>query len=286
MICENQVSLREKTTMHIGGTARRFYTPESEQELIELVQSLSREGREFRILSGGSNVLITDQRAIDDVISMKKACMQMDHKGEGYFEIGASVRIQDAIAYVNQHGYGGFEELIGLPALIGGIVYMNAGIGGYGRERFNIGQFIASVWVWDKHEGKKVELTKGECAFGYRKSIFQQDRYVILGVVLALGPQALERSKARIEKRREYIRTHQEWGKGCFGSCFSQFCGPLLRISTCFCKKGITTAKKNANWLVNDGNGTYRQAMKFIRINQWLHRMTGRKLECEVRIWE
>ena len=61
---------------------------------------------------------------------MKEACNTLVDEGKGRFYIGASNRIQKVISFVNEKGYGGFEELVGLPAMFGGIIYMNAGIGG------------------------------------------------------------------------------------------------------------------------------------------------------------
>lgn len=53
------------------------------------------------------------------------------------------------ISFVNEKGYGGFEELIGLPAISGGIIYMNAGIGGEKGSIFTISEFVNKIRAYD-----------------------------------------------------------------------------------------------------------------------------------------
>ncbi len=149
MITQKDVFLAEKTTMRIGGYANSFYIPESEEELIQIAQEIYDTDHRVFILSGGSNLLINDKKRFNAIVHMKSACTEMTHLGEGKFYIGASNRIQKVIAYVNDFEYGGFEGLIGLPAMFGGIIYMNAGLGGSKRPLFTISDFIESVRVWD-----------------------------------------------------------------------------------------------------------------------------------------
>ena len=149
MVTQKDVFLADKTTMKIGGYANSFYIPESEEELISITQEIYDKSQRVFILSGGSNLLINDNRRFDEIVYMNSACTEMTNLGEGRFYIGASNRIQKVISYVNEFEYGGFEGLIGLPAMFGGIIYMNAGIGGSKSPLFTIGDFIESVRVWD-----------------------------------------------------------------------------------------------------------------------------------------
>ena len=149
MKLQKNVKLSTKTTFHVGGYAKNFYIPESEKELIDIVTELYEKEEMIYLLSGGSNLLINDQRQFESVISMKDACTELVNIGNGSFYIGASNRIQRVITFVNEYGYGGFEELIGLPAMFGGIVCMNAGIGGENSTLFTISEFIKYVKVYD-----------------------------------------------------------------------------------------------------------------------------------------
>ena len=149
MKIQKNVKLATKTTLHIGGYTKTLYLPENEEELIHTAAELYEKEGKVYLLSGGSNLLINDQREFESVISMKEACTELTDLGNGRFYIGASNRIQKVISFVNERGYGGFEELIGLPAMFGGIVCMNAGIGGESAPLFTIAEFVKNVKVFN-----------------------------------------------------------------------------------------------------------------------------------------
>ena len=230
MEIRNNEDLSKWTTFHVGGMVRNFYIPESEYELISLVRTFIKNQKPFKVLSGGSNILINDKKVFENVIYMGYAAEKLIDNGGGHFYIGASNRIQKVIHYLNNNGYGGFEELIGLPALFGGIIYMNAGIGGKNCVIFNISDFIENVNVINIRTGELEYIKTENCLFDYRKSIFQEDGYIIIGANIFLKKQDMEESTKKINQRIQFIRNVQEWGKGCFGSCFSECNGRILRF--------------------------------------------------------
>lgn len=288
MIEKNEVDLAKRTTFKIGGIAEHFFIPESDVELMELIKKLKKENKLWYILSGGSNLLIDDKKRYENVIYMEKVDTTITMIEEGYFYIGASNRIQKIIREVNKLGYGGFEELFCLPAMFGGIIYMNAGIGGRNNVKFNISDFISKVKVFDIESEKIILLNKEDCNFEYRKSIFKNKGFIILGAEIKLNKQEIEDSNKRIEKRIEYCKNNQEWGKGCFGSCFSNFSPKILKVVSLFYrnKKGVRMARNNSNWLVNDGTGSYNDAITIIKRCCFLHRILHRDIEREVIIWK
>lgn len=291
MIIQNDVHIGAKTTMKIGGYADQFYIPESEEELTTIAQKIyDKDGRVY-ILSGGSNLLINDRR-FEQVVYMHDACLEMTDLGGGRFYIGASNRIQKVISFVNDAGYGGFEELVGLPAFFGGVIYMNAGIGGAKNSLFTIGEFVESVRFWDFAEKKLVEIPKEQCGFGHRTSVFHQRPGVILGAVIQCPQRDLEEAKSRKEARLRRCKEQFEYGKGCFGTCFMKANGKILKmVSTLdkLCKLGkgrVTFGKTNKNWLVNQGDGTFKDALRIIKACKRAHRLVGREAVCEVVIWK
>lgn len=288
MRTEYNVSLASKTTMRIGGTAKKFYIPQTEQDLVELVSSLDDQGERFYVLSGGSNLLINDHAEFAHVIYCGEFDLSIDDLGEGRFYIGGSNRIQKIIITVNDAGYGGFEELVGLPALFGGIVYMNAGIGGLDRQRFCIADFILRVKVLDRKDHIVKWIDKDACHFSYRKSVFQNNDYIILGAEMTLYKQDKKQSEERVLARKQYCKKNQMWEKGCFGSLYSVFNGKLITIVYMLKKnsKGVYPSPKNYNWLLNRGNGTFKDAMSIIKLTNFLHTLFHKKAELEVRIWE
>lgn len=292
MIIQNNVHLASKTTMKIGGYADIFYIPETEEELIQVSQRIYDEKRKLYILSGGSNLLINDERSFDEIVYMGNACQDMIELGDGRFYIGASNRIQKVISFVNDYEYGGFEGLIGLPALFGGIVYMNAGIGGANNSLFTIGDFVEKVKAWDLQSKMLVEIPSDKCEFGHRHSLFHNQRYLILGAFIKCKSINREESKKVIEMRLKHCREKFEYGKGCFGTCFSSVNYRILKVVSFYDRirkigKGrVTFGMNNLNWLVNHGGGTYRDAIGIINVCKRMHRLCNQKIKCEIVIWE
>ena len=107
MIILNNEPLSKRTTFHIGGTAEKLYIPESEEELIQVSKDIYDRDHRVYVISGGSNLLINDDRAFPEVVCMAKACRELEQLHDGVFYIGASVRIQKASSFVNSFGYGG-----------------------------------------------------------------------------------------------------------------------------------------------------------------------------------
>lgn len=283
---EENVDLGKRTTFRVGGIAKNLWVPESADEIAELMVSLK--GKEFHVLGGGSNLPINDRRTFDHVVSMESADLSMVDQGSGCFYLGASCRAAEAVKFVNSRGYGGFEELACLPAQFGGIVVMNAGIGGRKNPLFSISQFVSTVKVCAVADGSIGVMDASECSFAHRHSAFQEGGYIVLGATVELEPQDEEESKRRIQLRREFVKSHQEWGGGCFGTCFCAADSRLLRLARAMSRPGapVYQSKGNSNWLVNRGGGTFEDAMAIVRRCQKLHRAFNRECELEVKVWE
>ena len=54
-------ALRDYTSLHIGGPAKKFVHAKSEEELIAAVKEADASGEKLLIIGGGSNVLIGDE---------------------------------------------------------------------------------------------------------------------------------------------------------------------------------------------------------------------------------
>lgn len=288
MIKQENVNLKPYNTMHICAEVENFYIPENDKELLKLLLELKQKRESYNILSGGSNVLLKDKIKYKNIIYMKEVDKTKKMLEKGKFYIGASNRIQEVIKFVNDNGYGGFEELYCLPAYFGGIIYMNAGIGSEIKPLFNISDYIQKVKVINLDSEKVEWIEKEKCKFKYRKSIFHSNKYIILGAEIELKEQDEKVSKEKIEKRIQYCKEQQEWGKGCFGTCFSKVNIRLLKIAKLLRPhaKQIKFAKKNPNWLVNQGEGTYKDTMKLIKLCMFLHRLGNKDIELEVKIFE
>lgn len=273
--------LAPRTTVKIGGVAKKFYIPESVEDCCLLQKHLV--GEKYYILAGGSNILINDSKNFDNVVFTGSIDNEMSDLGDGNFYCGCSVRIQKFIQYAKQKGYGGIEYLYSLPARMGGIICMNAGRGR--EEKKSIGDNVSEVYA--VKDGEKVTVPKSDCNFNYRSSIFKNQDYLITGVLLRLNKQSIEYTDQKIKERLELCKRLQDHSEATFGTVFAQADPRIMKICTLLSpKSGITWSRKRGNWFVNDGTGTYKQAIMLINRCRGLHRILGKSINNEVCIWE
>lgn len=284
MIIKTDENLSQYSLMRIGGIANKFFIPENKKELIELLKSLKQSNEEYWIIGGGSNILINDLKHFENVIYMgefnNEFCVQTD----GTIYVGASVRLQNLIRQVNDLGYGGLEYLFSVPAMLGGAVVMNAGRGkSYNKS---ISDYIVKVEVF--RNGVVEIIEKEDCQFAYRNSVFKQSQDVILGVYFKFFEMSMEESKMLRAERIQYAKNKQDASKPNLGSLLkkgNKIALFLLRKTQFGYKDGIHFSGKCNNWLVNEGNGNFAQAIEVIEKSKKLHRIMLCKQELEVIIW-
>lgn len=281
MIIKHNEGLAKYTTFKMGGIATNFYVPESRIELVQLLKSLN----EYNIIGGGSNLLINDKAVFTNIIHLVKFDDNITSLGDGKYYVGASVRLQKLINTVNNDGFGGIEYLFSVPGLIGGAIVMNAGRG----RQFNqqISDYIVSVDAI--YNGEIVTLSKEECLFQYRNSIFKHSDYLIIGVLFKFSEMKIEESKRLKNERIKLCREKQDSSGFNFGSVFCKYnptimkVAPLLRVEF---NSNVRFSKKTQNWICNSGKGTYKQTLKLIKLLELMHKMSLKKIEREVIVWE
>lgn len=196
------VSLAPYTTFKIGGPARFFCTVNSGPELIEAVTFAQREKRRILVLGGGSNILISDAGFSGLVIKNEikgKALIPLGG-GEYRLSVGAGETWDEIVAMAVENGLYGIENLSSIPGTAGAAPVQN--IGAYGCE---IADSILSVRALDTKMMEYVDLTKEECLFGYRDSIFKhrKGRYIVIQVDLKLSKRG--RVNISYKDLREYF---------------------------------------------------------------------------------
>ncbi len=276
--------LKKYTTFRMGGNARTMYVPETEKELMDLVQENSRILQ--YVIGGGSNLIINDAKEFDEVLCLREFNQTIEHRGEGRFYIGASVRLQKAIRSVNKAGYGGMEFLFSVPGLIGGALYMNAGTGRT-TGKF-ISDFVLTVDVL--RDGTRQTLKKEECAYAFRTSVFQSHTdWVILGAEFQFPAMSAEDAQKGIDERLALCKKTQDMSYPNFGTVFCVSNGKIMDFVRRFhigYKNGCTYSAKRKNWMLHREEGTFEQAIKLLNRVKRLHRLFGKACKCEVRIWE
>lgn len=283
MVVFNNEKLEKYTTFKIGGIAEKLYVPQGVDELQQLLKCIT--GEERYILSGGSNLLINDKKIFKNVISLQNVDNSIVDYSDGKFYVGSSVRIQKFINYAKEKGYGGLEFLYSVPGMLGGLIAMNAGRGeGWNQS---ISNYIIQVQGLVNNQVKTFK--KEECNFEYRTSKFIMSDNIIVGAVLQLDKDTPDHIDSLISERMNTVKATQERNKANFGSVFSQSNAKIMNIVRKVGlgrKKGVHFSKKTTNWLVNEGNGTYAEALALIKIVRILHKLFNKECTLEIQIWD
>ena len=179
---QESVLLAPYTTFRIGGPARFFAEVGSEAQLLEAVEFASRRGIRMFILGGGSNLLVGDSGFDGLVVHVAIDTAPEIRTGDSFIEhtVAAGVDWNSFVREVCEQGISGVECLAGIPGLVGGTPIQN--VGAYGQE---VSSTITQVRALDLEASAFVTLTREECGFSYRRSIFNttdRGRYVVTGV--------------------------------------------------------------------------------------------------------
>jgi len=190
--------LADHTTLRIGGPARRWVEATTTDELVAAVAEADAAGEPVLVLSGGSNVVVSDE-GFDGVV-VHVATKGISDDGGSFCEIDADaaggtedaascggmlVEVQagenwdDFVAWTVAHGYIGIEALSGIPGAVGSTPIQN--VGAYGQE---VAQTIWSVRTWDRRARRYKTFANADCAFAYRNSRFKSEpgRYIVVSV--------------------------------------------------------------------------------------------------------
>lgn len=116
-----RVELKEFTTLKVGGEAELWEvtTLEGLKEATEAP---------YRVLGAGSNLLVCDAGVDERVIRLGREHNTMrQFDGQREFWVGAATPLPGLIRRAQRAGLSGLEGLLGVPAVVGGAVAMNAG---------------------------------------------------------------------------------------------------------------------------------------------------------------
>ena len=178
---QENVDLSSFTTLAIGGPARYFTQALSENTVFDAIDFARRKELPLFVLGGGSNLLVSDAGFPGLVLQIAIRHSSFTESGGSVsVRAGAGVDWDPLVAACVEKNLAGIECLSGIPGWVGGTPIQN--VGAYGQE---VGRVISSVRAYDRHSASFVELSRPECGFTYRTSVFNtiaRDRYIVLGV--------------------------------------------------------------------------------------------------------
>ncbi len=170
-------------TFGLSSHARYGARVRSVSELEELTSFALSQDLPLRVIGGGSNILLRER--VDAVVAqmaMKGTEIADATEGQTLVKVQAGEDWPAFVEWTVAQGHAGLENLAGIPGTVGATPVQN--IGAYGLE---LKDRFVSLKAFDLKDGTVRHFAPGDCAFGYRQSVFKTtDRYVILDVTLGL----------------------------------------------------------------------------------------------------
>jgi len=179
----HNISLKPYNTFGIDVLAKQFIAVSTVEELKAILKT-NKDNKIF-ILGGGSNMLLT--KDIDELVihvNLKGKELVYEDKDIVHIKANAGENWHEFVLWCLEKNYGGIENLSLIPGNLGSAPIQN--IGAYGVELKDV---FVSCEVLDIKQQQLKTLTKPDCNFGYRDSIFKQDQkgnYIITSVTLQL----------------------------------------------------------------------------------------------------
>jgi len=253
--------LSELTSFKIGGPAKFFVSVQSKAVLIRLLSALHFIEEKNFIIGGGTKVLASD-KGYDGVVIKLDFAEILDNGTFVYADAGA--KFQDVLEFAKDKELSGLEWAAGLPGTVGGAIFMNAGA--YGKE---ISDVVVCVDVLVN--GNVVNMDATQLCFSHRTSIFQKNKWVVLGAYFYLEhgkKSAIQKKQNETFKKRI---SSQPYFTPSAGSTFRRprpdfFVGTAIQELGLqgLCIGGAQVSTKHAGFIVNNGGATAQDVKKII----------------------
>ena len=266
------VDLKTLTTLRVGGPAE-LWSVNSERELREATSE------PYRVIGAGSNLLVADAGVPERVVKLGPVYNSL--KGFSTHTdlwLGAGTPLPGLVRRTAKAGLSGLEGLLGVPAVVGGAVAMNAG------TRFGeMSDTLQEVEVFV--DGRLERLSADALGLSYRHSALPEGA-IIVRVHLKLTESTPDRVEANLQQV-DTARKGQPKNKsaGCaFKNPVGDSAGRLidaaglkgLRVG------GAVVAQEHGNFIVNAGDATAQDVLELTRLVQ---KIVETPLELEWQLW-
>lgn len=260
---------------------------ETQEALSKFLKIALSHGIDYRVVGWGANFVLPESTnfiLIHLNFSFDKKIISSERKT---FILPASTPLNQLTSLAIKFGLKGWDVFTGIPASLGGAIYMNAG-----TNLGEIGDLIHKVWLMDKH-GNVRDVVIDKNSFGYRANYFvKQDEIIISAEVIHKGID-LEIA----DKIKDYLELRQTTQPLRDKSCGCMFKNHKKDDITCpaglyldimglrgFTANGFRISPVHANFLVNVDDGNLSGLVDSLEmISRELEGQYGIKFEQEIR---
>ncbi len=288
---KKNILLKNKTTMKIGGKAEYYCRPSNVDELLETIRYAMDNKINYRVLGGGSNLLINDctiSGLIIDTTGLNKVSISGNS-----LEAEAGVLVNRLCRIAIRQSLSGLEFAYGLPGTIGGAAFMNA--------RCYNGEFsgVVSGVEFIDGCGQVRRFSSDEIQYSYKKSIFMEHpEFIITKIILQL--KKVKKDEQKTIKVNSIKNKQDRIDKGQFvypsaGCVFKNNYSIGISSGKIIDESGLKGFKvgramvypKHANFAVNTGGAGFQEMFSLIEsVEQKVRAAKNVTLEREITIWE
>lgn len=289
---KKDLSLADISYWKIGGRVSFLVTPQSLQQLEDVVRHFNRIGYPYLIVGNTTNILFSDDGVDGAIIQTNHALSSVKIDSEsGSVVAQAGVWTPCLARRIAAAGLVGAEHLVGIPGSLGGIVVMNGG-----SKQKSISENIVSVESLDSSSSYHLR-SKEACGFSYRHSVFQENDDVVTTINLMFksqgNPNSIRKDMLAIltERRRKFPLRLPSCGSVFMAdkSQFDAYGAPGAVVESLglkgFAIGGAEISRLHANFIVNNGGAKAADVLALVGLVRATARKAGinYKLESEIK---
>lgn len=284
IVFEKDQDLTSYTTMRLAsrGDVAEVKSIKALQQLLPL---LNRYGKSYLIVGWGANQILP--AVCDKLIIHLNFPFDMNYLDEvrNEYILPASLGINYLTSHAVKFGLKGWEVFTGIPASLGGAIYMNAG-----TNLGEIGPLMKSISIVTT-DGTVREEIINEKSFSYRHNHFLKDGEVIVGAVMVHKG----RDEAISTKIKEYLEYRKKTQPLATKNCGCVFKNPHKELQAGrlidliglkgFQVGGLRVSPKHANFIENTASSNWDQFESLVSvIKSSMDHFYGIEFELEVKI--
>ncbi len=283
-VLKNELASKH-TTFKIGGCVPLWIEPINLDELLKVLFLLKKEKKKYFIIGAGSNLLIRDRGIKKVFIRLNSTYFKALKLRGDRLIAGSGASLNSVINFAADNSLSGLEGLCGIPASLGGAIYMNAS-----SNEVAISEYIKNVKIIDRNLNIKT-LQKKDISFSYRHSNLK--KAVIIEAVFCLknsGKDAIFKRKNNYLLQKSKTQPLACKSAGCvfknpdkckFTSAELIEAAGLKGISI----GGAKVSGKHSNYIVNYNKATAKD-VKFLmeKIKRVIKKKYNVKLDCEIAL--
>ncbi|HEY5601384.1 MAG TPA: UDP-N-acetylmuramate dehydrogenase [Patescibacteria group bacterium] len=282
--------LAKHTYFKIGGPAKYFFEPQTNDDFVKVVQLCLKNNLKFLIIGNGANTIFADggfdglviKNRVEKItlVGAKGTLEKGKRTGEVFVKATSGTLTSRLSRYTIEEGLKGFEMFVTVPGTIGGALKINAHFRPYMNEF--VGNAIAEATLVDKN-GELKKVNRDYFEFGYDISKLQQTGEIVADATFKLeggfDPQMLWQTANQTVL---YRNSNQPVGMPCSGCIFRNIDESLAKekglpttsagylIDQAGLKGtkigGVQISDKHANYFLNTGNASSKDVGELVKL--------------------